>query len=108
MSHFLLDCPKFRKHFDSLWANLTIKVTKSNDNDGRQMSEFIAKRDRSRKRCYTLGISSPPFWHCHGYHDNPIYRGTSWKIYKLLVETLRELRAPWLSHYGTVLFLNFI
>ena len=25
VSHFLLDCPYFWEHFDSLWANLTVK-----------------------------------------------------------------------------------
>ena len=42
-SHFLFDCPNFRKHFDLLWANLTVKVTKFMDIDGTQISEFIAE-----------------------------------------------------------------
>ena len=46
VSHFLLDCPNFGEHFHSLWANLTVKVKKCNDIDGRHISEFIAKLDR--------------------------------------------------------------
>ena len=57
MSHFLLDCPNVREHFDYLWADLTDKVTMVSDTDGRQISEFIAKLvsefiaklDRTRK-----------------------------------------------------------
>ena len=30
VNQFLLDCPNFREHFDSLWADLTVKVTKFN------------------------------------------------------------------------------
>ena len=60
VSHVLLDCPNFREHFDSLWANLTVKVTKFSYIDGRQISEFIAKLDRHQK-ARTLEMSSPSF-----------------------------------------------
>ena len=55
MRHFLLGCPNFWEHFDSLWANLTVKVAKFNDTDGRQISEFIAKLDRHQKALLLLG-----------------------------------------------------
>ena len=42
VSYFSLDCPNVRQHFDSLWANLTVKVKKFNHIDKRQISEFIA------------------------------------------------------------------
>ena len=61
MSHFLLDCPNFREHFDSLWANLTVKVKKFNDIDGRQISEFIAKLDRHQKALLLLECLRLPF-----------------------------------------------
>ena len=61
VSHFLLDCPNFREHFDSLWANLTVKVTKFNYIDGRQISEFIAKMDRHQKALLLLGCLPLPF-----------------------------------------------
>ena len=61
VSHFFVDCPNFREHFDSLWANLPIKVTKSNDTDGRQISEFIAKLDWHQKALLLLGCLPLPF-----------------------------------------------
>ena len=54
--HFLLDCPNCREHFDSLWANLTVKVAKFNDIDGRQISELLANWVDTRKRCYSWGV----------------------------------------------------
>ena len=59
MSYFLLDCPNFREHFDSLWANLTVK--KFNDIDGRQISESVAKLDRPPKALLLLGLVPLPF-----------------------------------------------
>ena len=61
VSHFLLDCPNFREHFDALWVNLTVKVTKFNDIDGRQVSEFITKLDRHQKALLVLECLSLPF-----------------------------------------------
>ena len=98
MSHFLLDCPTFRGHFDSLWANLAVKVTKLSDIDGRQISEFIAKLDRHENALLILGCLPLPF---HAATVTMITRfipAAVGKIYKLLVERLRELEAPWLSH----------
>ena len=40
-SHFLYVCTSFRRHFDSLWANLVSKINKSNFADGAHMSHFI-------------------------------------------------------------------
>ena len=45
MRYFSFECPKFQEHFDSLWADLTVKFTKDNHFDGRQISEFIVKLD---------------------------------------------------------------
>ena len=62
VSHFLLDCRNFREHFDSLWANLTIKVTKSDDIDGRQMDiRVYCQTGSAPERAVTLGVSSLPF-----------------------------------------------
>ena len=61
VNHFLLDCPNFWKHFDSLWANLTIKVTEFNYIDGRQISEFIVRLDRHQKMLLLLGCLPLPF-----------------------------------------------
>ena len=85
VSHFLLDCPNFREHFDSLWANLTVRVTMYNPTDGRQISEIIAKLDHHQKvllhlRCLPLLIT--------------LFIITAvGKIFKLCSERLRELEA---------------
>ena len=60
VSHFLLDCPNLREHFDLLWATLTVKVTKFNDIVGRQISEFTAKLDRHQKVVLLLGCLPLP------------------------------------------------
>ena len=61
VSHFLLDCPNFREHFDSLWPILIVTVRKFNDIDGRQISEFIAKLDRHQKALLLMGCLPLPF-----------------------------------------------
>ena len=61
VSHFLLDCDNFREHFDSLWTNMTAKVTKFNDIDGGQISEFIAKLNHNQKVLLFLECPPLPF-----------------------------------------------
>ena len=61
MSHFLLNCPNLREHFDSLLANLNVKTKNFNDIDGRPISEFIAKLDRHQKALLLLGCLPLPF-----------------------------------------------
>ena len=98
VNHFLLDCPNFREHFDSLWANLTVKVTKFNYIDGRQISEFIAKLDRHQKVLLLLGCLPLPFDAATVTMITRFIAAAVGKIYKLHAERLRELEAPWLSH----------
>ena len=61
VSHFLLDCPSFWEHFDSLWADLKVKVTKFNDIDGRQISRVYCQTGSAAESAVTLGVSSLPF-----------------------------------------------
>ena len=95
VSHFLLDCPNFGVHFDSLWANLTVKVTKFNNIDGRQISEFIAKLDRHQKALLLLGCLLDA---ATVTMITRFITAAVGKIYKLRAERLRKLEAPWLSH----------
>ena len=98
VNHFLLDCPNFREHFDSLWANLTVKVMKFNYIDGRQISEFIAKLDRHQKTLLLLGCLPLPFDTATVTMRTRFITATVGKIYQLHAEKLHELEAPWLSH----------
>ena len=41
MTHFLLDCSYFKQNFLSLWRNLKIKITVSNQRDGVNICQFI-------------------------------------------------------------------
>ena len=41
VSHFLLDCHNFRDNCESLWSNLSQKVTDCNPPDGTQISHFF-------------------------------------------------------------------
>ena len=82
----------------TLWANLTIKVTKFNDIDGRQISEFIAKLDRHQKALLLLGCLPLLFDAATVTMINRFIAAAVEKIYKLRAEKLQELEAPWLSH----------
>ena len=98
MSHFLLDCPNFWEHSDFLWANLTVKVKKFNDIDGRQISEFIAKLDRHQKALLLLGCFPLPFDAATVNMITRFIAAAVGKIYKLRAERLRGLEAAWLTH----------
>ena len=109
VSHFLLDCPNFREHFDSLWANLTVKVTKLNDTEGRQTSEFSPKLDRQQKALLPLGCLPLPFDAVTVTMITRFIAAGVGKICKLRAEKLLELEAPWLSYFSIVyLTLDFV
>ena len=115
VSHFLLDCPNFREHFDSLWANLTVKVKKFNDIDGRQISEFIAKLDQHQKALLLLGCLPLLFDAATVTMMTRFIAAAVGKIYKLRTERLCGLEAPWLSHQSIAIayltlfrFCNFL
>ena len=97
VSHFLPECPNFREHFDSLWANLNVKVSKFNI-DGRQISQFIAKLDRHQKSLLLLGCLPLPFDATTVTMITRFISAAVRKIYKLRAERLRELEASWISH----------
>ena len=59
VSHFLLDCHNFRGNHESLWSNLSQKVTTCNPSDGSQISQFCSNMDREQKILLLLGCSFP-------------------------------------------------
>ena len=61
VTHFLLDCSYFKQNFLSLWRNLKIKITVSNQADGVNFCQFIDNSDRHHKVLLLLGGLCLPF-----------------------------------------------
>ena len=61
LSHFLFVCTSFRRHFDSLWANLISKINNSNPTDGAPMSHFIMNLNQHHKTLLLLRCLPLPF-----------------------------------------------
>ena len=61
VTHFLLDCSYFKQNFLSLWRNLKIKITVSNQADGVNICQFIDNLDRHHKVRLLLGGLCLPF-----------------------------------------------
>ena len=61
LSHFHFLCTSFRRHFDSLWANLVSKINNSNPTDGAPMSHFIMNLNQHHKTLLLLGCLPLPF-----------------------------------------------
>ena len=74
-SHFLLDCSYFKQNFLSLWRNLKLKITVSNQADGVHICQFIDNLDRDHKVLLLLG---PLFTirQCNKYVNQEIYSGS--------------------------------
>ena len=55
VTHFLLDFSYFKQNFLSLWRNLKIKITVSNQADRVNICQFIDDLDRHHKVVLLLG-----------------------------------------------------
>ena len=55
VTHFLLDCSYFKQKFLSVWRNLEVKITLSNQADGINICQFIDNLDRHHKVLLLLG-----------------------------------------------------
>ena len=97
LSHFLFACNSFRRHFDSLWANLVSKINNSNPTDGAHMSHFIMNRNQHHKTLLLLGCIPLPFDISTMTVITCFITAAIGKIYKIRAKKLRELEAPWLS-----------
>ena len=103
LSHFLFVCTSFRRHFDSLWANLVSKINNSNPTNGAHMSDFVMNFNQHHKTLLLLGFLRLPF---DISTMTVITRFIAAAIGKfILAERLREFEAPWLSY---VLFFNLV
>ena len=96
LSHFLFVCTSFRRHFDSLWANLVNKINNSNPIDGAYMSHFIMNLNQNLKTLLLLGCFPLPFDISTMTVITRFIAAAIGKIYKIRAETLRELEAGWL------------
>ena len=97
LSHFLFVCTSFRRHFDSLWANLVSKINNSNPRDGAPMSHFIMNLNQHHKTLLLLGCLPLPFDISTMTVITCFIAAAIGKIYKIHAAKLRELEAPWLS-----------
>ena len=91
LSHFLFVCISFRRHFDSLWANLVSKINNSNPTDGAHMSHFIMKLNQHHKTLLLLGYLPLPFDISTMTVMTCFIAAAIVKIYKIRAEKLREL-----------------
>ena len=97
VTHFLLDCSYFKQNFLSLWRNLKIKITVSNQADGVNICQFIDNLDRHSKVFLLLGGLCLQFDNVINTLIKRSIAATIGKIHKLRLEMLRELEAPWLT-----------
>ena len=97
VTHFLLDCSYFKQNFLSLWRNLKLKITVSNQADGVNLCQFIDHLDRHHKVLLLLGSLCLPFENVTNTLIKKFIAAAVGKIHKLCRERLRELEAPWLT-----------
>ena len=97
MTHFLLDYRYFKQNLLSLWRNLKIKITVSNQADGVNICLFIDNLDRHHRVLLLLVGLCLPFDNETNTLIKRFIAAAIGKIHKLREERLRELKAPWLS-----------
>ena len=97
MTHFLLDCNNFKQNFLSLWRNLKIKITVSNQADGVNICQFIDNLDRGHKVFLLLGDLCLPFDNVTNRLTKRFIAAGIGKIHKLRRERLLELETPWIT-----------
>ena len=92
VTHFLLGCSYFKQNFLSLWRNLKLKITVSDQADREKICQFIDNLDRHHKVLLLLGSLCLPF---DNVTNTLIKRSIGvGKIHKLRQEMQRELEAP--------------
>ena len=95
VTHFLLGCRYFKQIFLSLWRNLNLKVTVSNQADGVNICWFIDNLDRHHKVLLLLGGLCLPFDSVTNTLIKRFIAAAIGKIHKLRRE--RELKASWIA-----------
>ena len=95
--NFVLDCPRFKENFDSIWRNLDLKIIRSNPTDCTQIADFIKGLNRQHKVMLLVGGLSLPFDHETTTLIKRFISSAAGKIHKLRTKKLRELEALWLT-----------
>ena len=97
--HFLLDCSYFTQNFLSLWRNLKIKITVSNQADEVNICQFIDNLNRHHKvLLLSGGLCLPiPFDNVTNTLIKRFIEAANGRIHKLRRERLHELEAAWLT-----------
>ena len=96
VSHFLLDCPFFKENIDSVWLNIKARITETNHLDGTQICNFISNLDGDSKVLLLLWGLPLPFDDTTAILIKRFISAVG-KIFKLHMNKLRELEAPWLK-----------
>ena len=107
VTHFLLDCPFFKENVDSVWLNIKPRITEINPLDGTQICNFISNLDWDSKVLLLLWHLPLPFDYAMAILFKRFVSSAVGKIYKLHMNKLRELEAPWLKDKLKGIF-NFI
>ena len=89
-----MDCPQFKREF---WRNLQLKITRSNPTDAIQIASFIKNLNLQNKVMLLVGGLSLLFENQTTTLAKKFVFSVVGKIYKLCIEKLRELEAPWLK-----------
>ena len=97
VTYSLLDCSYFKQNFFSLWRNLKLNFTVSDQADGVNICQFIDNSDRHHKVLCFWGGLSLPFENVTNTLIRRFISTAVGKIHKLHRERLRELEAPWLQ-----------
>ena len=97
VAHFLLDCSYFKQNFLSLWRNLRLKITVSNQANGVNICRFIDNLDGHHKVLLLLEGLCLPFDNVTNTLIKRLIPATFRKIRKLRRERLRGLEAPWIT-----------
>ena len=97
VTHFFLGCSYFKQNFLSLWRNLKLKITVSNQADGVNICRFIDNLDSHHRVLLLLGGLCLPFDNVTNTLIKRFIVAAVGKIHKLRRERLCELKAPWLT-----------
>ena len=97
VNHFLLERSGFKESLDSLWDKLKTKAGHLNPTDGDQIVNFITNLDQHNKILLFLGGFQFLFNDLTANSIKRFVAAAVGKIYKIHMEKLHDLGAPWLT-----------
>ena len=96
LCHFFFDCLTFKSRLHPSESKFGLIVSNLNAADVTQISQFITNLDQFHKTLLLLGFLHLPFDNTTVTSINKFITSAVAKIYKIQIEKLRELEAPWL------------